>query len=300
MAATNTLTTTLQFVSPWVNYFPLTLGASQQPFIGMCERVAQVILAPPFKPNFNRNAVNFVTTPGTQTYLNAGSWAISTVYALGTVIIDPYGNGQVVITAGTSGGTAPAWSVSLFTSTTDNTVTWQSIGALGAIPAINDFGYIEKAMVQDVLSGSTWKELGISLNLPRDTTPACPKFIAAQSDDNAGDIGIRLTPTPVTAYPVSIQYQRLHAPFTSLSNSWAPIPDYLFYAYSFGVLALAFLYKSDSRYQWASQQFIALVLAYFDGLSQTQINQFLQAWDATLVETSRMQTSSQGISARGV
>jgi hypothetical protein len=306
MAATFTLTNTLQFVQPWVSFYPLTIGTNNQPFIGMCERVAQILMAPPFKPNWNRNTVNFVTTIGTQTYLNAGSWALGTNYTAGTVIIDPNGNGQVVIVAGASGGSAPSWSQTLFATTTDSTVTWQNVGKLAIIPQITDFAYIEKAAVQDINSvsavsaGNAWKELGIKLNLPRDTTTSCPKFVAAQSDDNIGDIAIRLTPTPGSAYPVSVQYQKLHTPFTALSNLWAPIPDRMFYIYGFGVLALSYLYKGDQRYAWASQQFVAGVLSYYDGLEQTQINQFLQNWDATLADSTRAANASQGVQARGV
>lgn len=299
MAATFTLNSTLQWVQPWVNFYPLTFVSTQQPFLGMCERVAQILLSPPFKPNWNRNSIKFVTTAGVQTYIYASSWVASTVYNVGTTIIDSNGNGQVVTVAGTSGSSAPTWSTGMFTSTTDSSVTWQNVGTLASIPQITDFSYIEKAAVQDINNGSVWKELGISLNLPRDAQTGCPKFVAAQTDDNVGDVGIRLTPTPAAAYPIDVQYQKLHTPFTTLANLWAPIPDRLFYVYSFGVLALAFLYKGDSRYQWASQQFIAGVLSHYSGLDETQRNQFLQAWDATLTDATRMQSAQQGVAARG-
>lgn len=300
MAATYKLSDTLQFVLPWVNFYPLMIGQTSQPFLGMCERVAEILMTPPFAPNWNRNSIHFITTSGTQTYLTAGSWILGTVYNAGTVIIDSNGNGQVVTVAGTSYGTVPTWSTTLFATTTDNTVTWQNLGAMASIAKITDFGYIEKAMVQDVNNGNQWKELGIALNLPRDSSQSCPKYVAAQSDDNLGDISLRLTPVPAGAYPVSVQYQKLHTPFSSAGNLWAPIPDRLFYVYSFGVLALAFLYKGDQRYAWASQQFIAGVLAYYSGLDQTQINQFLKAWDATLSDSTRSQNAQQGVSARGV
>ena len=306
MAANFTLQNTFQFVAPWVNFYPLTVGDGNQPFMGMCERVAQILLGPPFKPSWNRNSIQFVTTSGTQTYVNAGSWASGTAYTVGTVIIDTNNNGQRVIVAGTSGGSAPSWVTGLFLTTTDNSVTWQNIGPLATIPQITDFAYIEKAAVRDIYSSSSisvansWKEMEISLNLSRDTAQGCPKYVAAQSDDNIGDIAIRLTPTPGAAYPVDVQYQKLHQPFTALSNPWAPIPDRLFHTYSMGVLALAFLYKGDSRYQWASQQFIAGVVSYYGGLKETEMNQFLQAWDSTIADAVKAQKAQQVVSARGV
>ena len=304
MAATYTLNNTLQYILPWVNYMPLTLGATQQPFIGMCETVAQILLSPPFAPNFNRGAINFITTAGVQTYVAAGSWIPANPYSVGQIIIDSNGNGQLVLTAGVSQTASPpvppTWATGIFVNTTDGTVVWQCLGSLGAIPQVTDFGWIEKAELQDVLNGNAWKELGIQLNLSRDTVTSCPRFISAQADDNQGDVTFRLMPPPAGAYPIVVQYQRLHQPFTSLSNLWGPIPDRLFYTYSMGVLALAYLYKGDERYASTSQKFITGVLAYYGGLTETQKNQFLANWNASLAETNMQSKAQQAVAARGI
>ena len=298
MASNFKLSDTLAYINPYLNFFPVALGSTNQPFIGMCNAVAQFMLAPPFKHNFNRASLDFVTVSGTQTYVKAQSWA-SGAFSAGAVIIDSNGNGQKALVAGTTGGSPPAWATGLFLTTADNTVTWQNVGPLGNILAVNNFSFIEKAYVQDINNGNEWKELGISLNLARDTTTGCPKHVSAQSDDNLGDLAIRLMPTPAGAYPVSIQYQQLQVPFTGLSSNWAPLPDRLFYTYSMGVLALAYLYKGDMRFSWASSQFVARMLAYAEGMEESQVNQFLRRWAATLSEGAWAQQAQQGTSARG-
>lgn len=258
------------------------------------------MLAPPFNHNFNRSTVNFITSSGIQTYVPASAWAAVTPYIVGQTIIDSNGNGEKCIVAGTSGDSAPSWSSGLFVNTGDNSsVTWQNIGTLANISMVSNFGHIEKAMIQDINNGSVWKELGIALDLSRDSTNSCPKIISAQTDDNQGDISFRLMPPPGAAYPISIQYQQAQVPFTSLSQSWAPIPDRLYTIYNAGVLALSYLYKGDvARHQVASQAFIARMLSYDQGLSESQANQFMKNWGQTISETTLMQRSQQGVSAR--
>lgn len=59
----------------------------------------------------------------------ATSWVASTVFALGTLIIDTNGNVQQVTTAGTSGGSQPTWNTTPITGTTvDGGVTWTNRG----------------------------------------------------------------------------------------------------------------------------------------------------------------------------
>jgi hypothetical protein len=224
---------------------------------------------------------------------------------LGTVIIDSNGNGQKVIVAGTSESSAPAWSTGLFTTTLDGGgspptgLLWQNVGVITSILQITDFSFIEKAMVQDVNNGNEWKEIGISLDLPRDTTTGCPKYISVQTDDNLGDIAIRLTPPPAGVYPVSFQYQALQVPFSSVGQTWAPIPDRLFYTYSYGVLALAFASKGDMQKAiWAGGHFVGGLLSYYEGLNETQINQFLRVWSATLGIDIAQIKAQQGTQAR--
>lgn len=55
------------------------------------------------------------------------AWATNTYYSIAGAVIDSNGNLQQVVTAGKSGGSAPAWATSVGTQTTDGTVTWNMI-----------------------------------------------------------------------------------------------------------------------------------------------------------------------------
>lgn len=272
-----------------------------QPALNIANSVAQVMLAPPFTWNWNRSAVNFLAVSGCQEYKNAAGWVAAHAYTAGQVIIDSNGNAQKVLTGGTSGGSAPSWSTSIFASTTDNGIVWQNGGPLTSIQQATDFGFIEKAQVQDINGGNVWKEIQVKLDLSRDTATSCPKYVSAQTDDNAGDISFRLMPVPGVAYPVSIQYQKKQPLFTGLTSSWAPIPDHLFYTYSWGFLALAYLYAEDPRFGAANQKFIGSLLANSQGLTETQINIFAANWNSiTNTPAFNGMRLSQGIQASGL
>lgn len=56
------------------------------------------------------------------------AWTKSNPYTSGQVIMDPFGNIEVVTTAGTSNTTPPAWNPSSGQTTTDDSVTWTNEG----------------------------------------------------------------------------------------------------------------------------------------------------------------------------
>lgn len=55
------------------------------------------------------------------------AWTKNTYYSVAGAIIDPNGNLQQVLTAGTSGASAPTWATTLNATTTDGTVSWKLI-----------------------------------------------------------------------------------------------------------------------------------------------------------------------------
>lgn len=61
-------------------------------------------------------------------------WQASTAYVLSHQILSPKLHIEVVITAGTSGATAPSWTNTAGVTRTDGTVTWLDQGALTAVP----------------------------------------------------------------------------------------------------------------------------------------------------------------------
>ena len=160
-----------------------------------------------------------------------------------------------------------------------NTTSWTTVnGTQDYTQVASDYGFAEKAQVQDVNNGNVWKEIQIRLDLSLDSALSCPKQICAVTDDNAGNITFRLMPVPGAAYPVKVQYQKAQALFSALTSTWAPIPDFMFYIYSLGFLAFALLYKGDSRFPETMQQFVSTLIANAEGLTESEINIFLQTW----------------------
>ncbi len=67
----------------------------------------------------------------------ATNWAASTAYNVGDTVVDSNGNIERSIVAGTSGASAPTWPAAgaAGTKTTDNSVTWQSLGTPASLGA---------------------------------------------------------------------------------------------------------------------------------------------------------------------
>jgi hypothetical protein len=139
---------------------------------------------------------------------------------------------------------------------------------------------METQSVQDInQSPAKWIEIGSKISLGLDSTQARPKWISAQVDDGLGDITFRLMPVPDVAYPVAITLQQKPPLFTSVNQTWAPIPDEYSHIYNWGFLSMMWMYADDSRFMFASQKFISHLLAASQGLSQTEINVFLNNWN---------------------
>jgi hypothetical protein len=71
-------------------------------------------------------------------------WAASTAFGVGQFVMDSNGNRQSVVTAGSTGATAPAWNTTYGGSTTDGGVTWQNNG-LGWNPLFVDCSAVVRA-----------------------------------------------------------------------------------------------------------------------------------------------------------
>lgn len=108
---------------------------------------------------------NFPTGNGsTQNYTqNIAAWPASTAVALGTTILDTNSNVQRVTSisgTGTTGGSHPAWNVTVGGTTTDNAganqVVWTNLGTQTAydlvsdIPPDGDFSYLSSATAGDI------------------------------------------------------------------------------------------------------------------------------------------------------
>jgi hypothetical protein len=164
------------------------------------------------------------------------------------------------------------------------------------------FGWIESASVQDTtVSPAKWNQLENKISLELDSSQARPINIAAQLDDGNGNITLRLMPVPDAVYPVSVTIQQAPSTFNAPTDLWAPIPDRCQYIFTWGFLSMMYLFADDPRFGATNQKFIAALLAANQGLTQTQVNIFLNDWSALQGDAvARQAALQQGSTARGI
>jgi hypothetical protein len=210
-----------------------------------------------------------------------------------------------VINSNYTGLTIPIWNQTLGGATDDGNIIWTNQGPIPVDIPLNSaftFSWMETQSVYDIsLSPPKWIEIQSKISLGLDSTEARPKWISAQGDDGLGDITFRLMQTPDQAYPVAITIQQKPPIFTSVNQTWAPIPDEYSHIYNWGFLSLMWMFADDSRFTFASQKFIAHLLSASEGLSETEFAIFLNNWQqitgAPIGKADRLQQGYQGRSA---
>jgi hypothetical protein len=141
-------------------------------------------------------------------------------------------------------------------------------------------------------------ELKVQNNLALDSIQARPLYVGPHVEDGEGNVTFRVMPAPSAAYPVAIHCQLTAPRITSINQTWAPIPDFMQYIYSWGFLALIWAFSDDARFGTANQKFTAGLLARAEGITEEERNIFLSNWnELTGNQTQKIQ---QGNTARGV
>lgn len=151
------------------------------------------------------------------------------------------------------------------------------------------FGWIEKAAAYDPNSGYLAMELKVAKLKATETLPNQTTEIAAQFDDDTGNITFRIFPAPDRVYNIVVDYQQSAPIFTTLTQLWTPIPDYLSYLYNEGFQAKGYEYCADTRFQGAMQLFLTDLSAEAEGLNQTQKNLWLDSKLNSLRQTQAVQ-----------
>lgn len=275
------------------------IGDFLEPAISNANTIIQTILGPPFVWRWNRVVTGFICVPNQQDYY-LFNWKESTAVQLGWMTVDTNGNCQTVTTAGTTGSSLPTWSTGQGATTTDNTITWTNLGPIGtSTSSTYNFGWIEESSVKD--TNSKWVEMSSQISLALASETGRPRFVSAQSDDGSGNIVFRLMPTPDKAYPISLTIQQKAPVFSSVNQTWNPIPDEYSRLYDWGFLSLFWLFADDPRFQLGNQKFITQLLSTNEGLTETERNIFLGNWEyITGTPIINQVRSTQGEQARGV
>jgi hypothetical protein len=147
--------------------------------------------------------------------------------------------------------------------------------------AVANFGFIEVAWLIDDDADQHPLEGALALSVNVDQ--ARPKKIAAQFDDNAGNITFRFDSTPDQAYTAYVDFQQTAPLLTSPASGWGPVPDYFNYIFNFGYLAVMSLLVNDARFPIFEKYFIGRLLGAQSGLSEQERNIFLANWATAMV-----------------
>ena len=168
-----------------------------------------------------------------------------------------------------------------------------TIGVSDYKVAISNFGWIEKAVAYDIADSFAAYELQVELIKGVDTLPNQVARIAAQLDDDSGNITFRMFPAPDKAYAVVVEYQKSATLFTAVTDTWTPIPDYLSYLVNEGFQAKGFEYLNDPRFQTSMQLFMTNLASEAEGLSLSEKNIWLSDRLNTMRQTAAVQSGKR-------
>ncbi len=304
----NSSITVLQTVE-WAKRFvfrrPLALGNFLEPAITSANTILQTVVGAPFAWRWNRVTTGFITNPGQQDY-TIFNWTAITQVSIGYVLVDSNGFSQQVTTAGPTGSTIPSpFNTTVGGTTTDGSAVWTNKGAIGVsnLSQTYSLNWIENASIQEKDANTcalVWKQITPHIDLAFETQTARPAHISAQYDVGNNNVTFRLMPCPDTNYPVVIQLQQKPPIIDGLDDTWAPIPDEYSRLYNWGFLSFMYQFADDQRWQMAGQKFITNLLSTAEGLTDTQLNIFLNNWEqVTGAPTVKGQNLQQGHQAKG-
>ena len=324
MSSTIQLKTTIQRTSRFIYNSPLLYVNDGSVGYSIGNDVRQFILSPPFTWRWNRNSVAPITCQAGQsdysvnipdfgfierawvTYPITGGNSMNILTATrsgGTVTLQVNGNpvlfgfqgGQTITVGNVSDPTYDGFQSFQISSITVNTIVYSQSGANSTATG---------GVVVNYSSNNTnpqiTQELTVSETLAQSTMLGQPGFISVINDDNNGNITFRLLAPPDQNYILNIIYQKAAPIFQNVTDTWAPIPDYLSYLYNAGMLAKGYEFKGDERFGFAWQAFLKLVIGAADGLTDTQRNIYLEPRIITAREQSGAQiTGNQAKAGRG-
>jgi hypothetical protein len=280
----NQLLNTVEWAKRFVNRRPLANGNYLEPAVTSANTIMQTILGAPFRWRWNRVVTGFVTTTGQQDY-TIFNWTASTPVSIGYVLVDTNGFSQQVTTPGTTGSSIPSFNSTVGGTTTDGTAIWTNKGLIGGtgLSTSYRFGWIENASLKEQDPNTCqleWRQISPKIDLALDSGAGRPSFISGEFDDANGNVTFRLMPAPDKAYPISITIQQKPPIMDGLESTWSPIPDEYSRLYNWGFLSLIYMFADDPRFVAANQKFIANLLSTAGGLTETEMNIWLNNWQA--------------------
>lgn len=314
MANTIKIADSISYAQSYLGFRQLNIGANNEPALTAANVILQTVIGPPFVWNWNRATTNFVTTTGIQDYVQSLAnfgFTEKASYSFLPATITNTALASGVITYTTS--VAHNFAVGDFVTVTDTT---NGVGLvfnitalpIKSVPTPTTFTVLlnnpNVGGAPDAGTANVGKSVEItSLQniLGTGTEPGPPALIAAQIDDNAGNITFRTLPISDRVYNINLTFQkRVPSLITNISQTWAPIPDHYSYIYQAGFLSLMMMYTNDPRWTSENQKFVANLLGAAEGLEEFQKNIFQALWLQTITQQQAQQLKTpQGVQARG-
>lgn len=155
-----------------------------------------------------------------------------------------------------------------------------------------DFGFLEKQWVTDANGKNHAMNGEVALDV--DSTSGRPTLIAAQYDDDLGNITFRVRNTPNAVYTVNGDYQRKPMLLGSYGSTWDVVPDEFSGAYNLGFLTFTSLLVNDSRFPVFERWFLSRILSLQDGLDDQARDIFMSVWMGGIRTLTRTQGLAQG------
>lgn len=285
------------------------LGNALEPALSNANIVLQTILGPPFSWWWNNEDLVFTCSPTLATAAitniaitsNVLTITAANTFSVGQEIIPSainvatFLNGKILQVLTANATTITANFVHIDYVSAANTGTLTAATTQDYTVASPEFSHIDYASVQDISkTPAKWMPLNVRNTLSLGTETGRPADINPQSQDTAGNMTFRMLPAPDKAYPVLINIMKVAPQKTSLNDTWAPLPDFMQYIFSYGFLALTYMFTDDSRVGFANAKFTAGLLARADGLTEEERNIFLANWDALTGQAAHQ----QGMQAR--
>lgn len=310
MATSISLGNSIGWAQSYCGFKSLTIGVNSEPAVSAANIITQTMLGPPFSWNWNRDKITFLTTAGTQDYVqsaNTFGFIEKASYKIPAATIT-----NTVLAAGvatyTAVNTFQTGDLATVTGTTNGSGVFNVTNQIIQSASASQFTLLNSGTpattavdTGTAIVGTTTEITGTVTVLGTGSERGTPNKISPQIDDNAGNITFRVLPIPDRVYSIDVIFQKkIPSLMSSTSSTWAPIPDHYSYIYQWGFLALMLAYNQDGRWAQANQKFIAGLLGVAEGLDEEQKNIFQNAWlnSITQQESTQMKVQ-QGVTSRG-
>lgn len=315
--ANNTLTGTLNWSAPYIEYTPLTAGLNFEPAITIASTIRNTLLTPPMTWPWNRvedSSQQTTLISGQQTNFNQDyTYQISNFGFLEKCsLTDP--NGQiwevptVLNTASLAQGGSPQRPTSVCVIAT-NPGTSFKIRFMGIPDQVYTINLTYQTLatqfaafpITSVLTASGGQTTYIGTFNPLSFVTGQSALIAnLRTAANNGNFTI-ISCSATNLVLANASGQAETDPGLAINQSWAPIPDSYSDIYNNLFLGEAFAAVDDVRSEIYRRRGVAAFLAKQDGLTDTQKNVFVQQWLSNAREAASVTLKlQQGIQGRGI